>query len=235
MSIKASIAIALLSGTVGSFALASSPAMADVCLTVESVTQSLSTGTQGTCTTSGEQKVFLDKAKGVMAGTGQVGSQIGTPTVDFSSSTSLDFADGWSTIDPHANGQNASFANLTVSVPGYTFTDILFGLQMSNLDTTSLTVTAWDGSTVEGSWALSGLPHDSNQQYNVVASMGQMFTALVLTASDSSGIKQAKQFEVSGLAPSVPEPSTWAMMLLGFAGLGYAGYRNTKTQPAFAA
>jgi hypothetical protein len=26
----------------------------------------------------------------------------------------------------------------------------------------------------------------------------------------------------------VPEPSTWAMMLLGFAGLGYAGYRRAK-------
>jgi PEP-CTERM motif len=25
-----------------------------------------------------------------------------------------------------------------------------------------------------------------------------------------------------------PEPSTWAMMMLGFAGLGYAGYRQTK-------
>jgi hypothetical protein len=27
---------------------------------------------------------------------------------------------------------------------------------------------------------------------------------------------------------SVPEPSTWAIMLLGFAGLGYAAYRRTK-------
>jgi hypothetical protein len=27
---------------------------------------------------------------------------------------------------------------------------------------------------------------------------------------------------------SVPEPSTWAMMLLGFAGLGYAGLRNRR-------
>jgi hypothetical protein len=25
-----------------------------------------------------------------------------------------------------------------------------------------------------------------------------------------------------------PEPSTWAMMLLGFAGLGYAGYRRAR-------
>jgi hypothetical protein len=26
----------------------------------------------------------------------------------------------------------------------------------------------------------------------------------------------------------VPEPSTWAMLLLGFAGLGYAGYRRRR-------
>jgi hypothetical protein len=38
-------------------------------------------------------------------------------------------------------------------------------------------------------------------------------TALDLPASPSS---------------TVPEPSTWAMMLLGFAGIGYAAYRRTK-------
>jgi hypothetical protein len=27
---------------------------------------------------------------------------------------------------------------------------------------------------------------------------------------------------------AIPEPSTWAMMLLGFARLGYAGYRKKK-------
>ena len=27
---------------------------------------------------------------------------------------------------------------------------------------------------------------------------------------------------------AVPEPSTWAMMLVGFAGLGYAGYRRAR-------
>ena len=35
---------------------------------------------------------------------------------------------------------------------------------------------------------------------------------------------------------AVPEPSTWAMMLLGFAGLGYAGYRRARlSRAAFAA
>jgi hypothetical protein len=40
-------------------------------------------------------------------------------------------------------------------------------------------------------------------------------------------------FSLSGTV--VPEPSTWAMMLLGFAGLGFAGYRHArKARPASA-
>jgi PEP-CTERM motif len=35
-----------------------------------------------------------------------------------------------------------------------------------------------------------------------------------------------------GSITAVPEPSTWAMMLLGFAGLGYAGYRASRTAAA---
>lgn len=31
---------------------------------------------------------------------------------------------------------------------------------------------------------------------------------------------------------AVPEPSTWAMMLIGFAGLGYAGYRASRRSAA---
>lgn len=31
-----------------------------------------------------------------------------------------------------------------------------------------------------------------------------------------------------GGASAVPEPSTWAMLLIGFAGLGYAGWRPSK-------
>jgi hypothetical protein len=32
-----------------------------------------------------------------------------------------------------------------------------------------------------------------------------------------------------GTTSAVPEPSTWAMLLLGFAGLGFAGYRKAKS------
>jgi hypothetical protein len=36
-------------------------------------------------------------------------------------------------------------------------------------------------------------------------------------------------------SPAVPEPSTWAMMALGFAGLAFAGYRRSRKGAAFAA
>jgi hypothetical protein len=36
-------------------------------------------------------------------------------------------------------------------------------------------------------------------------------------------------------APAAPEPSTWAMMLIGFAGLGYAGCRASRKGAALAA
>jgi hypothetical protein len=35
-------------------------------------------------------------------------------------------------------------------------------------------------------------------------------------------------------APSVPEPSTWAMLLLGFVGIGFMAYRR-KSKPALMA
>ncbi|SHK67535.1 PEPxxWA-CTERM sorting domain-containing protein [Bradyrhizobium lablabi] len=40
---------------------------------------------------------------------------------------------------------------------------------------------------------------------------------------------------VGNLAPAVPEPSTWAMMILGFAGVGFAAYRRRNQSPALPA
>jgi hypothetical protein len=47
-----------------------------------------------------------------------------------------------------------------------------------------------------------------------------------LVADGSGGF--GFDFAVGG---AVPETSTWAMMLIGFAGLGYAGYRRGKIRP----
>jgi PEP-CTERM motif len=227
LSVMAGMAVAgvLMSGTVAGLALATSPARAGtVCLTVEGVTQTPTTGTQGSCTTSTETEVKLNDAKNVNSGTGLAG----TLTVDFASLTKIDLANGNATITPTANGNDVSFGNLDVTTPGATFTDILFGVQMTNLDATSLTVEALNNGIVVGAWSLTGLPHDSDQQFNLVGSLGTSFDEVSLIAGAASGIKEAKQFDLSGISSTVPEPSTWAMMLLGFAGLAYAGFRKTK-------
>jgi PEP-CTERM motif len=49
--------------------------------------------------------------------------------------------------------------------------------------------------------------------------------------ADNSG---ALTLTVTGVS-AAPEPSTWAMMLLGFAGLSFAGYRRTKASASVVA
>jgi len=67
--------------------------------------------------------------------------------------------------------------------------------------------------------------------------------ALALSASAANATVNLGEFEINGsgagalvqdvanlklLATAVPEPSTWAMLLLGFAGIAYAAHRRTK-------
>jgi hypothetical protein len=44
----------------------------------------------------------------------------------------------------------------------------------------------------------------------------------------------AHLFVVAPAVPAIPEPSTWAMMILGFAGIGFMAYRR-KSKPALMA
>ena len=50
--------------------------------------------------------------------------------------------------------------------------------------------------------------------------------------ADRYNVESELQFTISS---AVPEPSTWAMMLLGFAGIGFMGYRRRKTGTALMA
>jgi hypothetical protein len=43
------------------------------------------------------------------------------------------------------------------------------------------------------------------------------------------GSSFSTDFAAGGTAGATPEPSTWMMMLMGFAGLGVAGYRSSRT------
>ena len=50
----------------------------------------------------------------------------------------------------------------------------------------------------------------------------------------SSGSIDKAFFYSGAVTPAVPEPSTWAMMILGFAGIAFVAYRR-KSKPALMA
>jgi hypothetical protein len=52
--------------------------------------------------------------------------------------------------------------------------------------------------------------------------------------ANTPGTNDLSNLCVPGALSAVPEPSTWAMILLGFAGLGYAGYRGRRSVVAAA-
>ena len=111
------------------------------------------------------------------------------------------------------------------------------------------------GKTYDVSYLYGGRSGTGLQQINVFfggAQLGGVNTAVVgqwtsysflvkATATSevlefaalNTGIAPSYGNEITNVAVSAPEASTWAMMLAGFAGLGFVGYRRQKA--AFAA
>jgi PEP-CTERM motif len=61
-----------------------------------------------------------------------------------------------------------------------------------------------------------------------------MRAAWRLLCTDVGPFSNSVNPEFVGFATSVPEPSTWAMMILGFAGIGFMAHRR-KSKPALMA
>jgi hypothetical protein len=89
-------------------------------------------------------------------------------------------------------------------------------------------VTFYNGANAIGTIEAGDLYSDFNGVCNcqspgyllsIALPKGETYTSVVFGTTPSD-------FEFT-ITQSVPEPSTWAMMLLGFAGLGYAGFRKS--------
>jgi hypothetical protein len=64
----------------------------------------------------------------------------------------------------------------------------------------------------------------------VPGTTGLSVSSVVVSVTGGDNFDQIKQtgFSGTGEPPTIPETSTWAMMLLGFAGLGYAAWRGRR-------
>ena len=181
------------------------------------------------CTAGAESQIFIQDASNTLTVYGNVGSSSGLPLVDFVASGIVNGSNANGAITQTIGGP--AVPSLAISVPGYTFTDLVFNLTASGPGgeiPQDLTITAVDGNGVAVSAVYDSLMKFTPYAFDVVATSG-VLTKIDLSASGY--ITQADSFNISGLspiAPAVPEPSTWAMMLIGLAGLGFAGYRKGR-------
>ncbi len=121
---------------------------------------------------------------------------------------------------------------------GYVQLDVsaLFGLVSSVTFSTNSTTDGeqWSifGSNVSGSYAGSALLTGTNESSATLPGFGSYRYYDFVSTSTSGG----KNFLIAGLtATAVPEPATWAMMLLGFGLIGASvRYGRRKSASAFA-
>ncbi|HEY1862300.1 MAG TPA: PEP-CTERM sorting domain-containing protein [Roseiarcus sp.] len=66
------------------------------------------------------------------------------------------------------------------------------------------------------------------QTIGVYDSSGNWVRNITLQTGGYPTLVEDLSVNYSQVIPGSPEPSTWAMMLIGFAGIGYAGYRRAR-------
>ena len=193
----------------------------------------------GPCEGANEQKVFLNEGHSETSGSGNVGSQTG-PTLLFTVDggaldTRVDTGGGFANITS-ANADKKSFSDfngIDITIPGFTFTDIAFDVQLHPTEssgTDTFTAQAFSGAHISDGISTGSDAPDTDKQFSLTA-VGGVFDEVNLLSAD--GFDEIKHIEISGLArvvgAAVPEPSTWAMMGLGFGLMGLLGYRKTRS------
>jgi hypothetical protein len=180
---------------------------------------------------AGGTDFFNDSAnKDVATFTGTVGGHAGTAvTVD--TIGNIDTGAGFSTIKPTSG---ATLTSLTFTPTDDTlFTDFSFRGQLAPVGDTGVINVAWtDSSNLSGTLQFTGIPGPDTDfdRLGIVSNDGETLKSVVITTAAGESFDEFKQvqFSAASIPPSIPEASTWAMMILGFVGLGYASFMRTS-------
>jgi hypothetical protein len=146
---------------------------------------------------------------------------------------------GTETLTEPANGQarieavDGGFNSLMIALanPNLGFGAIEFNLDAAANGTANLTFTDQFGTAFSGSFAIS---QNGQNFFNAVASGGEVIKNVsISTTVNLADVQQVRLGSV--LSAVIPEPGTWAMMILGMGGLGTAlrsRRRNLSAAPA---
>lgn len=200
----------------------------------------------GMISSSANASVFLSQG-GVAGGSAGTVSAFGPVTYDFNSTPgpltantgSVLYATGTTdgisaapfgdTTRYASVGSNVTPQSATLSLGGVNYLGFYWG-SVDQYNTLQL----YSGSTLLATYNGADILNPANGfqgstgstfvNFNTFGS--QAITSAVFTSSQ-------KAFEFDNITTGVPEPSTWAMMVLGFAGLGFLGYRRRTTGASF--
>jgi PEP-CTERM motif len=93
----------------------------------------------------------------------------------------------------------------------------------------NLEVTSADAPSLIGGLNANGSIHSRDELVVEAAPIIEAFVGVFEAApADREHVDEGAMFTFTLVSGAVPEPSTWAMLLLGFAGLGSAGYRRAR-------
>ena len=177
----------------------------------------------GSSCLSGTTNVNLVSAENTALGTGTVG--IGGPAVTFTTTEAggLDLdASGQATISA---GDEGTLTQLMFNiVTGFTGAE--FSLNPLNVQGGPIQFGV--SITTSAGGLFNFLAPAGNQRFAVLAGVGETLTSVTLSSTAGFGSFTQLRVGTGRNVGAVPEPGTWAMMLLGFGGIGYSLRRRRK-------
>ena len=136
-------------------------------------------------------------------------------------------ANGQAVIETDEGSSSVSDIEFLLDDPDFLgFTEFEFNLFKSLDSSQDVTITAEYVSGLTGDTYFETFDLDGNGQnyFSGVATEGDYFTKIIINAS-GTGSQDLRQVRLGGLVfenpvPGIPEPSTWLLMLFGFAAIG---------------
>jgi hypothetical protein len=147
----------------------------------------------------------------------------------------VDTGSGFATIKPTSG---ATLTDLIFTPANDTlFSDFSFRGQLDPSGFNGMIDVIWtDSAGTSGTLDFTGVsgPNSDFGRLGIVSNDGETLKSVEVMTTASGSFKEFKQVQFSGtgIIPSIPELSTWAMMLAGFAGLGFLGYRAPRRETA---
>jgi hypothetical protein len=130
-------------------------------------------------------------------------------------------ASGQAVISPFGT----TFNDLTMTASGTAsaFTALLLNVIVPTTETLTFT-----SPTPITSGATQQVTANGENFILISAINGETFNSLSFTSSGNLSHVQQVRVDIAGAVSTVPEPSTWAMMVIGFFGVGFLAYRRQK-------